>query len=79
MKQSRMLALMLLCGLAFTSACTTYSRVVYVEETDPVRLRERVKGVKVWTFDKDGNLVPGLADLPEGLWILKDPGEKNDG
>jgi hypothetical protein len=43
---------------------------------DPVRLRQNVKKVKVWVYDKDGKPVAGEADLPEGWYALPDPGGK---
>ena len=69
----RMAALLLICasGLLTVCGCT---RTVYVPEGDPVQLRQAVKGVKIWAWDKDGKRVPGKMDLPEGWHALPDPG-----
>jgi hypothetical protein len=45
-------------------------KTVYVPHGDAVRLRETVKGVKVWVKTKDGDIVPGEMDLPEGWYCL---------
>jgi hypothetical protein len=64
------LPLLLICGIAFSLGCGT--RTIYVKKTDPVRLREKLYGVKVWVFDKNGNAVAGVLDLDEGLYVLSD-------
>jgi len=61
--------LTLLNGCAFT-------RTIYVPHGQAVRLRETVKGVDVWVKTKEGELVSGKVDLPEGWYALPDPGEK---
>lgn len=65
------LALALLFGL---SACSQADRVVYLgsNTTKTLRLREPVKGVKVWYKDSTGVAVPGVADLPEGGYFRAD-------
>ncbi len=50
------------------------SRTVFVPSGEPVRLRETIKGAKIWTLDKDGKPVAGKMDLPEGWYCLEDPG-----
>lgn len=45
-------------------------RTVYVPHGDAVRLRETVKDVKVWVKTKDGDIVPGKMNLPEGWYCL---------
>lgn len=66
--------LALLCASACFSGCGT--RTVYVTGTEPVRLRQPLKQVKVWVADKDGKEIPGQVDIPEGYYCLPDPGEK---
>ena len=48
------------------------TRAIYVPSGEPVRLRETVKNVKIWTLDKDGNPVAGKMNLPEGWYCLED-------
>ena len=48
------------------------TRTVYTPSGEPVRLRETVKNVKIWTLDKDGKPVAGKMDLPEGWYCLED-------
>jgi len=62
--------LLLVLALAALSGCVT--RTIYVPHGDPVRLREKLKGVKIWAFDKDGVLVEGEMDLPEGWYCVPD-------
>ena len=49
-------------------------RTIYVPAGEPVRLRETVRGAKVWVLDADGRPTPGAMDLPEGWYCLPDPG-----
>lgn len=51
-------------------------RTVYVPQGTPVRLREPLKNVKVWVFDKDGTPIESVMDIPEGWYALPDPGKK---
>ena len=51
-------------------------KTVYVPHGDAVRLRERVKNVKVWVKTKDGDIVPGKMDLPDGWYCLPLDDEK---
>ena len=50
-----------------------------VPETGVLRLGQKVKGVKVWVQDMDGNWVASKADLFEGQYVLSDPGEPDAG
>lgn len=34
--------------------------------TQTVRLRETIKGAKVWVKDSTGTVIPAVMDLPEG-------------
>jgi hypothetical protein len=52
------------------------SHVVMIPPGEPVRLRETIRGAKVWVADKDAREVPAVVDLPEGWYALPDPGEK---
>lgn len=64
----KLLALLLV--LAALSGCAT--RTIYVPHGQPVRLREKLEGVKIWAFDKDGVLVEGEMDIPEGWYCVPD-------
>ena len=64
-------------ALAFSSGCGT--RVVLVPPGEPVRLRETLRAVKVWAADKTGREVEGTVDLPEGWYVLPDPGPATPG
>ncbi|MBN2585010.1 MAG: hypothetical protein JXL80_18255 [Planctomycetes bacterium] len=60
--------LVILCGCA--------TRTVYVPGGEPVRLRETVRGAKVWVLDAAGEPVAGVMDLPEGWYCLPVPEEE---
>ena len=47
-----------------------FTRTIYVPDGTPVRLRETVKGARVWVLDKDGTPVEGKLDIPEGWYAL---------
>jgi len=66
-------AVLLALVLVFAAGCGT--RTVYVPSGTPVRLRETVRGAKVWVLGADGNPVPGRMDLPEGWYCLEQPEE----
>ena len=74
MTRSRLLKLLLTLLLVFLPACGG-TRTILVPDGTPVMLAETVKGVDVWVYDKDGQLVKGKVDLPEGWWCLADPEE----
>lgn len=61
-----------ICACAFSSGCGTH--VVLVPPGEPVRLRQPIRGAKVWVADKDGREVPAVVDLPAGWYCLPDPG-----
>jgi len=50
------------------------TRTVYVPPGEVVRLRQPVKNAKVWVMDANGNPVPSRMTLPEGWFVLSDPG-----
>lgn len=47
-----------------------FTRSVYVPHGQAVRLREEVKGVKVWIKLKTGETVPSTFTLYEGWYCL---------
>lgn len=49
--------------------------VIYIPDGQAVRLREMVPDVAVWVITKDGEVMPGKMDLPEGWYCLPDTGE----
>ena len=52
----------------FFAACV--NKVVYVPHGDAVKLRETIKKAKVWVKTKEGEIVPGTMDLPNGWYCL---------
>lgn len=52
------------------------ARTVYVPSGDPVRIRTRVIRAEVWVADENGQPVAGVMDLPEGWYVLPDPGDE---
>lgn len=56
--------------------CAT--RTIYVTSGEPVRLRETVRGAKVWVLDENGEPAAGVMDLPEGWYCLPVPQEGQD-
>ena len=56
--------------------CAT--RTIYVASGEPVRLRETVRGAKVWVLDENGEPVAGVMDLPESWNCLPVPEERED-
>jgi len=61
-----------ICASVFSAGCG--SHVIVVPAGEPVRLRETVRGVKVWVADGKGQEIPAVVDLPAGWWALADPG-----
>ena len=61
--------LTLITGCAFT-------RTIYVPSQASVRLREEVKGVKVWVKDSEGKATAGKMTLREGWFCLSMPDNK---
>ena len=62
----------LLCVFLLTGCGT---RTIYVADGEPVRLRETIRGAKVWVKDQNGQNVAGEMDLPEGWYCLPVPTE----
>ena len=67
------LGILLLLVVLLLPGCGT--RTIYVPSGEPVRLRETIRGAKIWVLDKDGKPVAGIMDLAEGWYVLGDPGE----
>ncbi len=57
--------------------CLSLYRTIYVPHGDAVKLRETIKDVKVWIKTKDGEIIPGKMDLPEGWYCLPLDEESN--
>ena len=55
------------------------ARTIYVPHGEPVRLRETIRGAKVWVKDQHGNTVAGRVDLLEGWYCLAVPDEDQGG
>jgi len=64
------------CMIGLVACFPTQVRTTYVHPRTPVRLRETLKNVKVWVYDKDGNAQASEMDIPEGWYALTDPGIK---
>jgi hypothetical protein len=69
------LSLLAIC-LVSLSGC--FTRVIYVPDGTPVRLRESIKKAKVWVLDKNGQPVASEMDLPEGWFVLPPKPEKKE-
>ncbi|MBN1554458.1 MAG: hypothetical protein JXA11_06915, partial [Phycisphaerae bacterium] len=65
-------ALVVLLALLVLPVGCMRTRTVYIPPGEPVRLRETVKNVKIWTVDKNGKPVPGKVNLAEGWYCLPD-------
>ena len=69
MKKEKLLVWVLV-GISFgvLNGCAT--KTIYVPDGKAVQLRQQVKNVRVWVFDKDGKRVAGKMNLPEGWYAL---------
>jgi len=74
MKTKLALLLIVTLTLITLTGCSLFTRTVYPPYGTPVRLRERVPGVKVWVKDKNKKSVAGTMDLPEGWFAMPMPG-----
>ena len=72
-----LLLLVILVAAPCLGGCRT--RTLYVPDGTPVRVRETIYGARVWVLDKGGLPVKGEIDIPEGWFILPDPGEEDGG
>ena len=71
---ARWLALTLLCSLSLM-LCSCGTRFIVQQPGQAAVLRKPIKGAQVLGPDKDGNLVPGTADIPAGA-IFAVPADK---
>lgn len=55
------------------SGCGT--KAIFVQDGEPVRLREPVKNAAVWVLDAEGRAVASTVDLPAGWYVVADPGD----
>lgn len=63
-------------SLLFASCLHSPTRTVYVRPTQPVRLRETLKDVKIWVLDGEGKWQESTLDLQEGWFVVDDPGKQ---
>ncbi len=63
------------CVLLSGGCLTPGVRTVYVPPTQPVRLRENLKKVKIWVADSAGVWQESEMDLQEGWYVIADPGK----
>ena len=69
MKGEKLLVWMLVVSsFGALGGCAT--RTIYVPDGKAVQLRQQVKNVRVWVWDKDGKRVAGKMTLPEGWYVL---------
>lgn len=61
------------CLVLLSTGCAS-THTVYVPSGKAVRLREPVYAA-IWALDAQGKPVPGHMTLPEGWYVLPDPGE----
>ncbi len=54
------------------------SKIIYVPDGEPVKIRETIKNAKVWTLDSDGKPVAGKMDIPAGWFALPDTREDGE-
>ena len=65
-------------SLIFLSGCFIKEiRTIYVPDGGTVRLRQDVKGVKIWAKDGKGEWVPGQIDLKSGWYVKADSKHEN--
>lgn len=80
MRLPRMLCVVA-CVIVCAACAAMIRRAVYVPDFEPVRLREPLRGVKVWVYvDPDGpegpargSWEPSVIDIPEGVYFVSDP------
>jgi hypothetical protein len=76
MKREKLLVWMLVVSsFGALGGCAT--RTIYVPDGKAVQLRQQVRNVRVWVWDKDGKRVAGKMTLPEGWYAL--PLEEEEG
>ncbi len=76
MKREKLLVWMLVVSsFGALGGCAT--RTIYVPDGKAVQLRQQVRNVRVWVWDKEGKRVAGKMTLPEGWYAL--PLEEEEG
>lgn len=69
MKREKLLVwVLVVSSFGALGGCAT--RTIYVPDGKAVQLRQQVKNVRVWVFDKEGKRVAGKMTLPEGWYVL---------
>ncbi len=69
MKREKLLVwVLVVSSFGALGGCTT--RTIYVPDGKAVQLRQQVRNVRVWVWDKDGKRVAGKMTLPEGWYVL---------
>ncbi len=76
MKREKLLVWMLVVSsFGALGGCAT--RTIYIPDGKAVQLRQQVRNVRVWVFDKEGKRVAGKMSRPEGWYAL--PLEEEEG
>jgi len=75
MKKEKLL-IWILIGVSFGALGGCATKTIYVPAGKAVQLRQQVKNVRVWVWDKEGNRVAGKMTLPEGWYAL--PSEEEE-
>lgn len=76
MKREKLLVwVLVVSSFGALGGCAT--RTIYVPDGKAVQLRQQVRNVRVWVWDKDGKRVAGKMTLPEGWYAL--PLEEEEG
>jgi len=76
MKREKLLVwVLVVSSFGALGGCAT--RTIYVPDGKAVQLRQQVRNVRVWVWDKDGKRVAGKMTLPEGWYVL--PLEEEEG
>ena len=69
MKKEKLLVwVLVVSSFGALGGCAT--RTIYIPDGKAVQLRQQVKNVRVWVFDKEGKRVAGKMTLPEGWYVL---------
>lgn len=71
----RALGVLLICASAFATGCAQRTRSILIPRGDPVRVRTPIT-VDIWVLDASGHEIPTTMLIPEGWWILPDPGDE---
>lgn len=78
MKREKLLVwVLVVSSFGALGGCAT--RTIYVPDGKAVQLRQQVRNVRVWVWDKDGKRVAGKMTLPEGWYALPLEEEEEEG